>query len=161
MNYKDEGVVTELIHELLRLIGPAGKKGASRKEVVRGARDNYKDRISSAFANACYRKKLVRVDTGKSGVARYVLSPEWQELYKQFDQLKVVVVETQSGKKKKPAAEVRPAPEPELSVNVSPEANAFADYATNLIAQNAEYRATLLNIYNTIGKLLNPTNRSN
>lgn len=157
-----EGTITALTAELIRIIGPAGKKGLTRQEITEQCNDATRVRVLRALGNAVQRKQIVLVARKGQSASAYVLGSAWADLFTRLDKLKVVDVSTKSKRKfKKKASDIEPAPEPELPVNVSPEANNFADYATALIAQNAEYRSTLLSVYNLIGKLLNQPGKEN
>lgn len=158
--------ITTLVAELLRILAPVKKPGLTSAEISDRMGEQFqKLNIQKAVSNAVARGHLeIHEPDGFRTKRGYTLTAQGRARYKNLDNLIIVDYHPRREKKSrrnKKMAPVAPAVpnnnnKPELPVFISPEANNFADYASAVVAQNAQYRAVLQEVYNTIGKLLNP-----
>lgn len=146
--------------ELLTLLKDVKAPGLSRDEIIQKASAKNKNLIDSAVTNCVFKRWLKAGAVNGTTKKAYTLSEDGKAI---LNHLPNMTIDSRSLKRKnnakKTKGEVVPRKElevEEMPVNISTEANRFADFASDLVTQNAHYRSVLLEIHTIIGKLLFP-----
>lgn len=152
--------------ELLTLLSNVKPPGLTREEIIQKASAGNRSLVDSAITN-CVSKGWLKNNPIEGTIKkRYVLNEKGKAVFNHLPNMKIAANKPAGKPKrkytKKEKGEVVPRKEIEaeaMPVNISTEANRFADFASDLVTQNAHYRAVLLEIHTTIGKLLFPQDK--